>query len=177
MINQLLGSPVGGGIVRLYLRLGAEPSISEAAKARSGSRPTAACGYGASRSPTVATARLKSTRYSSRTLASASVANASLRQRNAYFSSSDARLPDRYKASAEWERVKRGDIAVDGGWRIYSSGPGLYVNMLIRYALGQRRYFGERISAPLLPRGVGEVTLPKMPGTPFSEQHHVANGK
>jgi 1,2-beta-oligoglucan phosphorylase len=110
-------------------------------------------------------------------LASASVANASLRQRNAYFSSSDARFPDRYKASAERERVKRGDIAADGGWRIYSSGPGLYGNMLIRYALGQRRYFGERISAPLLPRGVGEVTLSRMPGTPFSEQHHVANGK
>ena len=37
MINQLLGSPVGGGISRLYLRLGgAEPSISEAAKARCG---------------------------------------------------------------------------------------------------------------------------------------------
>src|SRR6185369_10127237 len=37
MINQQLGSPVGGGIARLYLRLGgAEPSISEAAKARCG---------------------------------------------------------------------------------------------------------------------------------------------
>ena len=37
MINQLLGSPVGGGIARLYLRLGgAEPSTSEAAKARFG---------------------------------------------------------------------------------------------------------------------------------------------
>src|SRR4029450_5878489 len=79
------------------------------------------------------------------------MANASLRQRNAYFSSSDAGVPDRYEASAEWERVRQGEIAADGGWRIYSSGPGLFVNMLIRYALGQRRYFGERISNPLLP--------------------------
>src|SRR4029450_8466998 len=75
------------------------------------------------------------------------VANASLRQRNAYFSSSDTAFADRYQASAEWGRVKASDIAFDGGWRIYSSGPGLFVNMLIRYALGQRRYFGERISA------------------------------
>ena len=37
------------------------------------------------------------------------LANASLRQRNAYFSSSDAAFPDRYEASAEWERVKAGD--------------------------------------------------------------------
>ena len=49
--------------------------------------------------------------------------NASLRQRNAYFSSSDAAFPDRYQASAEWARVKSGKIAVDGGWRIYSQGP------------------------------------------------------
>jgi hypothetical protein len=45
--------------------------------------------------------------------------------------------------------------------------------------LGERGfcYFGERISAPLLPRAVSEVTLSGMPGTSFSEQHHVANGK
>ncbi len=33
------------------------------------------------------------------------LANASLRQRNAYFSSSDAAFRDRYQASAEWGRV------------------------------------------------------------------------
>ena len=49
--------------------------------------------------------------------------HASLRQRNAYFSSSDAAFRDRYQASAEWDRVKAREIAVDGGWRIYSSGP------------------------------------------------------
>ena len=60
--------------------------------------------------------------------------NASLRQRNAFFSSSDAAFRDRYQASDEWERVRANAIAVDGGWRIYSSGPGLYANMLIRHA-------------------------------------------
>ncbi|WP_119271139.1 GH36-type glycosyl hydrolase domain-containing protein [Taklimakanibacter deserti] len=77
---------------------------------------------------------------------------ASLRQRNAYFSSSDAAFPDRYKASAQWARVKNGEIAVDGGWRIYSSGPGLYTNVLLRLAFGRRRHFGERVDAPLLPK-------------------------
>jgi cellobiose phosphorylase len=75
--------------------------------------------------------------------------NASLRQRNTYFSSSDAAFPDRYKASSEWDRVGSRTIAVDGGWRIYSSGPGIYVNMLIRHVLGRRRYFGESVTAPL----------------------------
>jgi cellobiose phosphorylase len=33
------------------------------------------------------------------------LAHASPRQRNGYFSSSDAAFPDRYRASAEWQRV------------------------------------------------------------------------
>ena len=72
------------------------------------------------------------------------VAHASRRQRNAYFSSSDAAFADRYEALAQWRRVRKGTIAVDGGWRIYSSGPGLYVNVLMRHVLGRRRHFGER---------------------------------
>lgn len=78
------------------------------------------------------------------------LAHASLRQRNAYFSSSDAAFRDRYQSSAEWERVKTGAIAVDGGWRIYSSGPGLYISMLIRHVFGVRRQFGKRIVEPCL---------------------------
>ncbi|PPD10193.1 MAG: cellobiose phosphorylase [Methylocystis sp.] len=76
---------------------------------------------------------------------------ASLRQRNAYFSSSDAAFRDRYQASAEWERLKAETIAVDGGWRIYSSGPGLYINLLIREVFGVRRRFGKRLVEPRLP--------------------------
>ncbi|MGH6900071.1 MAG: GH36-type glycosyl hydrolase domain-containing protein [Geminicoccaceae bacterium] len=87
------------------------------------------------------------------------LAHASPRQRNAYFSSSDAAFCDRYQASAEWPRVKAGAVAVDGGWRIYSSGPGLYTNLLLRHALGIRRHFGERIVEPLLPRWLGPLTL------------------
>jgi cellobiose phosphorylase len=79
------------------------------------------------------------------------LSQASLRQRNAYFSSSDAAFRDRYQASAEWGRVRAGTIAVDGGWRIYSSGPGVYVNVLIRHAFGVRRQFGVRINRPCLP--------------------------
>jgi 1,2-beta-oligoglucan phosphorylase len=87
------------------------------------------------------------------------LAHASLRQRNAYFSSSDAAFADRYQASAEWPRVTDGTVAVDSGWRIYSSGPGLFTRVLLQQALGMRRYFGERISLPALPRSLGRITL------------------
>jgi 1,2-beta-oligoglucan phosphorylase len=79
------------------------------------------------------------------------LAQATPRQRNTYFSSSDAAFPDRYAAAREWERVKSGTIAVDGGWRVYSSGPGIYANLLIRRLLGRDRRWGERFMRPLLP--------------------------
>jgi cellobiose phosphorylase len=85
--------------------------------------------------------------------------HASLRQRNAYFSSSDAAFDNRYQASAEWPRVKAGTIKVDGGWRIYSSGPGLYMNMLIQHAFGVRRNFGKRMFKPCLPASKKGLSL------------------
>jgi 1,2-beta-oligoglucan phosphorylase len=93
------------------------------------------------------------------------LAHASLRQRNAYFSSSDAAFRDRYQASGEWGRVRLDNIAVDGGWRIYSSGPGLYANMLIRHAFGLRRQFGKRIVTPGLRQSRKDLTL-EWPGRP-----------
>ena len=91
--------------------------------------------------------------------------HASLRQRNAYFSSSDAAFQDRYQASNEWARVGANSIAVDGGWRVYSSGPGLYANMLIRHAFGLRRQFGKRIVTPGLRKSRRDLSL-EWPGRP-----------
>ena len=41
----------------------------------------------------------------------------------------------------------------------YSSGPGLYTNLLLSHALGIRRRFGERIVDPVLPRSIGRITV------------------
>lgn len=87
------------------------------------------------------------------------LAHALPRQRNAFFSSSDAAFHDRYEASAEWARVKAGTVPVDGGWRIYSSGPGLYTNLLLRHALGIRRQWGERVVQPVLPPALRGLRL------------------
>jgi cellobiose phosphorylase len=86
------------------------------------------------------------------------LAHALPRQRNAYFSSSDAAFHDRYEASADWARVKAGSVPVEGGWRVYSSGPGLYTNLLICHALGIRRQWGERVVQPILPTALRSLT-------------------
>jgi 1,2-beta-oligoglucan phosphorylase len=86
------------------------------------------------------------------------LAQATPRQRNAYFSSSDARFPDRYAASKEWWRVKTEMVRVEGGWRIYSSGPGIYTGILVCDVLGLRRSWGNRAVQPLLPTALKDVT-------------------
>ena len=87
------------------------------------------------------------------------LAQATPRQRNAYFSSSDATFPDRYAASGEWWRVETGMIHVEGGWRIYSSGPGIYAKLIIGHVLGHHRRWGKRTARPLLPRALQGVTV------------------
>ena len=92
------------------------------------------------------------------------LAQALPRQRNAYFSSSDAAFPDRYAASAEWQQVKAGKVGVEGGWRIYSSGPGLYTGILVCDVLGLRRNWGKRAARPLLPAALNTVTAERDTG-------------
>jgi cellobiose phosphorylase len=87
------------------------------------------------------------------------LAQATPRQRNAYFSSSDAAFPDRYAASAEYWQVKAGKVGLEGGWRIYSSGPGIYAKLLICQVLGHRRQWGRRTQRPLLPQAIQHVTV------------------
>jgi cellobiose phosphorylase len=64
---------------------------------------------------------------------------ASLRQANCYFSSSDAAFRDRYQAQEDYARVAAGTVALDGGWRVYSSGPGIALSLLVTGLLGVRR--------------------------------------
>ena len=64
------------------------------------------------------------------------VPSATLRQANCYYSSSDAAFADRYQASAEYPRVARGTVALDGGWRVYSSGAGIALGLILRRFLG-----------------------------------------
>jgi len=76
---------------------------------------------------------------------------ATLRQSNCYYSSSDAAFADRYQASAEYERVRRGTIDLDGGWRVYSSGAGILFSLVVRHLLGLRLEAEALLVDPVLP--------------------------
>jgi cellobiose phosphorylase len=64
---------------------------------------------------------------------------ASLRQANCYFYSSDAAFHDRYEAQQSYAQVAAGTVALDGGWRVYSSGPGIALSLIVTNLLGVRR--------------------------------------
>ncbi len=61
------------------------------------------------------------------------------RQSNCYYSSSDAVFADRYEASEQYDRVVRGEVPLEGGWRVYSSGPGIFLRLVVECLLGLRR--------------------------------------
>ncbi|WP_150268333.1 GH36-type glycosyl hydrolase domain-containing protein [Paenibacillus tepidiphilus] len=85
------------------------------------------------------------------------VPNAELRQSNAYFSSSDGKFATRYEADRRFGELREGKVPVKGGWRIYSSGPGIYMNQLISNVLGIREAGGDLILDPVLPEEMDGV--------------------
>lgn len=82
------------------------------------------------------------------------VPNAEIRQSNTYFSSSDGKFATRYEAQERFDELRNGTVPVKGGWRIYSSGPGIYMNQLISNCLGIRFEAGSLIIDPVLPKAL-----------------------
>ncbi|MBA2719492.1 MAG: cellobiose phosphorylase [Chloroflexi bacterium] len=81
------------------------------------------------------------------------------RQSNAFFSSSDGAFRDRYEARREFHRLRSGRVGVKGGWRVYSSGPGIYINQLVSNVLGLRTWFNDVVIDPVLPRDANGLTF------------------
>jgi len=79
------------------------------------------------------------------------VPSAALRQANCYYSSSDAAFADRYEAFNEYDRVSRGKVALEGGWRVYSSGAGISVRLIMQCFLGLRQETFSLVVDPVVP--------------------------
>ncbi|NQT24692.1 hypothetical protein HQ585_05005 [candidate division KSB1 bacterium] len=75
-----------------------------------------------------------------------------VRQANCYYSSSDVIFRNRYEADEKYEDIKAGKITLKGGWRIYSSGPGIYIGLVVSRLLGLRDSYGSTIIDPVIPR-------------------------
>lgn len=79
------------------------------------------------------------------------VKNAVTRQSNTYFSSSDGAFNSRYDFQENFDKLRTGEVDVKGGWRIYSSGPGIYLNQIVSNVLGLRFTARDMIVDPIIP--------------------------
>ncbi|RMD84147.1 MAG: cellobiose phosphorylase, partial [Lentisphaerae bacterium] len=81
------------------------------------------------------------------------------RQANTYFSSSDALFSDRYQAQEKYQDFLAGKIPVTGGWRIYSSGPGIWLRLWHDYVQGIRFHFDHVEIDPVIPARLTPCTM------------------
>lgn len=102
------------------------------------------------------------------------VPNAAIRQSNSYFSSSDGDFSTRYEAQEHFDDLRTGAVQVKGGWRIYSSGPGIYMNQLISSALGIRQIQGDLVLDPVIPVSMDGLKFEyAFAGTPVTFIYHI----
>ena len=97
------------------------------------------------------------------------------RQATCYYSSADALFTDRYEAQEHADALFDGATPFEGGWRVYSSGPGLVLRLLTERVLGVRfRAAGVEVDPVLPPALDGLVARIPTPGTGFAEvTYHV----
>jgi CRISPR-associated protein Csx3 len=80
------------------------------------------------------------------------------RQANTYASSSDAAVLDREDFALRYQQVLSGSTGLEGGWRIYSSGPGVLVRIITHSLLGIQRRGTVALIDPVLPERLDGLT-------------------
>jgi cellobiose phosphorylase len=86
------------------------------------------------------------------------VPSAGLRQANCYYSSTDAAFQDRYQAFDEYDQVKSGEVTLEGGWRVYSSGAGIGVRLIMQCFLGMCVETDAIVIDPVIPTELDGLT-------------------
>jgi cellobiose phosphorylase len=77
-----------------------------------------------------------------------------LRQANCYYTSSDVIFKNRYEADERYSDVVAGKMPLSSGWRVYSSGPGIFVALIVSRLLGIRFAAGKIVLDPVMPRSL-----------------------
>lgn len=86
------------------------------------------------------------------------VPNSDLRQSNCYYTSSDAIFESRYEADEKYGEIITGKRGVKAGWRVYSSGPGIFLSLIINRLLGFRPEKDFIILDPVIPFSMDGLT-------------------
>lgn len=87
------------------------------------------------------------------------IPTAKLRQSNCYYSSSDANFLNRYEAQNFYEGIQNGTIPLEGGWRVYSSGPGIFWKLFLEQLLGIQIQSKGLLLDPMLPKSFDGLSI------------------
>lgn len=87
------------------------------------------------------------------------VPSARPRQANCYYSSSDAVFADRYEAFEKYDGVISGEVPLEGGWRVYSSGAGIGVRLIMQCFVGLRLEAGSLVLDPVIPKSLDGLNI------------------
>lgn len=99
------------------------------------------------------------------------------RQSNCYYSSSDVTFKSRYEADERYEEVLSGKMLLKGGWRVYSSGPGIFITLVVSRLLGLRTLSGQLIIDPVLPASMDGMSASlSYDGYPLKLEYRVKKG-
>jgi cellobiose phosphorylase len=82
------------------------------------------------------------------------IPSAGLRQANCYYSSSDPAFADRYEAFLDYHKALDGQVTLEGGWRVYSSGAGISVRLIVQCFLGIRIESSALVIDPVIPHSL-----------------------
>lgn len=85
--------------------------------------------------------------------------HATKRQRNLYYSSSEGDFTSRADFAENFDKLRDGSIPVKGGWRLYSSGPGIYLHQVITNILGIQVKANEIEIMPAIPAELAGLRL------------------
>ncbi len=103
------------------------------------------------------------------------VASAARRQANCYYSSSDAAFVDRYAAQEHYDDVRAGRVALEGGWRVYSSGAGIAFRLVQQCFLGLDRGHSVLGIDPVMPRSLDGLAMrTELAGRPVRVVYRIA---
>lgn len=103
------------------------------------------------------------------------VSSARRRQANCYYSSSDAQFADRYEALSAYAKVHTGEVAFEGGWRVYSSGAGIAVRLIHECFLGIRKTASVLVVDPVIPKALDGLCADiELAGKPVQVVYRVA---
>lgn len=106
------------------------------------------------------------------------VQNANIRQSNVYFSSSDGDFLNRFDAIYNFDKLKTASVKVKAGWRLYSSGAGIFLRQVYQNLYGIKITKTHIQFDPVMTKELDKTTIKiNLNNKQITIEYHIENNK